>query len=141
MQGAVSPGSTRTLILIGVIYAVTGIVFAWPGNHVRLWRLAAWLVSVAAYGAHIVYEHVRMRAAPVRAAWRVALAAALGGFGLALSANIHSLLVASTDQHRRLVHLALVIWPVITGVPAFLVALVASEVLTRLRWRARTGEY
>lgn len=140
MQGAVNREPVRALILVGVIYAVTGIVFAWPQTHVRVWRLAAWLVSAAAYATHIGYEHFRMRATPGRAAWRVALAVALGAFGLALSATIHSLLVASTDQHRRLVRLALVIWPVITAVPAFLVALAASAMLTRL-WRgARVGE-
>ena len=140
MQGAVNRASTRALILVGVIYAVTGIVFAWPQSHVRVWRLAAWLVSAVAYTAHIGYEHFRMRAAPGRAAWHVALAVALGAFGLALSATTHSLLVSSTSQQRRLVRLALVIWPVITAVPAFLVALAASATLTRL-WRgARAAE-
>ena len=138
MQGAVNRDSTRALILVGAIYAVTGIVFAWPENHVRVWRLAAWLVSAAAFATHIGYEHFRMRATPGRAAWHVALAVALGAFGLAVSATIHSLLVASTVQQRRLVRLALVIWPIITGLPAFLVALAASGMLTRLRWRPRT---
>ena len=80
-----------------------------------------------------------MRSTPGRTARHVALAVALGAFGLALSATIHSLLVASTGQQRRLVRLALVIWPIITGLPAFLVALAASEVLTRLRSSARSG--
>jgi hypothetical protein len=129
--------STRAVILVGVIYAAVGIVFAWPGNHVRVWRLAAWLVSAAAYTTHIGYESLRMRTVPSRAAWRVALAVALGAFGLALSATIHSLVVASTSQHRRLVLLALVIWPLMTGLPAFFVALAASEILVRLPWRGR----
>lgn len=131
MQGAVNRDSTRALIVVGVIYALTGIVFALPESHVRVWRFAAWLVSAAAYATHIGYEHLRARATPGRAAWHVALAVALGAFGLALSATIHSLLVPSTGQSRRLVRLALVIWPIITSLPAFLVALAASEVLTR----------
>ena len=137
MQDAVSTESTRTLTLVGAIYAVTGVAFAWPEHHVRAWRLAAWLVSAAAYFAHIGYEHLRMRAAPGRAALRVASAVALGAFGLALSATVHSLVVATSGQHQRLVRLALVIWPVITAVPAYLVAFAASVMLTRLRWRAR----
>ena len=139
MQGAVNAESRRALIVVGALYAVTGIVFAWPESHVRMWRFAAWLVSAVAYATHIAYEHVRMRSTPGRTARHVALAVALGAFGLALSATIHSLLVASTGQQRRLVRLALVIWPIITGLPAFLVALAASEVLTRLRSSARSG--
>lgn len=130
--------STRTVILVGVFYAVVGVVFAWPENHVRVWRLAAWLVSAAAYATHIGYELFRTRAAPGRAALRVASAVALGAFGLALSATVHSFLVASTGQHRRLVLLALVVWPIMTGLPALLVAIVAGEVLARLPWTART---
>jgi hypothetical protein len=131
--------STRAVVLVGVFYAVIGIVFAWPENHVRVWRLAAWLVSAAAYATHIGYESFRTRATPGGAALRVALAVALGAFGLALSATIHSFLVAATGQHRRLVLLALAIWPIMTGLPAFLVALAASAMLARLRWKARTG--
>lgn len=130
--------STRAVVLVGVFYAVIGVVFAWPEHHVRMWRLAAWLVSAAAYTAHIGYEYFRTRTAPGRAAVRVALAVALGAFGLAVSATIHSLLVASTGQHRRRVLLALAIWPIITGLPAFVVALAATAMLSRLPCTART---
>jgi uncharacterized membrane protein len=135
----VSP-STRVVVLAGVFYAVIGVTFAWPANHVRPWRLAAWLLSAAAYATHIGYEHVRTRSAPGRAALRVASAVALGAFGLALSATFHSLLVAPSDRHRRLVLLALAIWPVMTALPAFVVAFAASELLTRLRWKTRTEQ-
>jgi hypothetical protein len=126
------------VVLVGAFYAAIGVVFAWPENHVRVWRLAAWLVSAAAFAAHIGYESFRTSAAPGRAALRVASAVALGAFGLALSATIHSFVVASTAQHRRLVRLALAIWPIITGLPAFLVALAASAAVARLRRKART---
>jgi hypothetical protein len=131
--------SARAVVLIGAIYAVIGVVFAWPVNHVRVWRLAAWLVSAAAYAAHIGYEHFRVRNAPRRTALHVALAVALGAFGLALAAAIHSLLVVSTSQHRRLLLVALLIWPTMTGLPAFLVALAVSAVLARLPWKARAA--
>ena len=67
----------------------------------------------------------------------LACAVALGAFGLALSATIHSLLVASTGPHRRLVLLALVVWPIMTGLPAFVVALaaIAIEGARRRYWR------
>ena len=127
-------------ILIGVMYAVIGVVFAWPATHVRLWRLAAWLLSGAAYAAHIGYECFGLRNSPRRAALHVASAVAVGAFGLAVGATIHSLSVASTSQHRRLLLIAFVAWPVMTGLPAFLVALGASELLARLPWKARTSQ-
>jgi hypothetical protein len=113
----------------GIGYALVGIVSALPTTHVRAWRLAAWAVSAVGYAAHIAYEHFRLRNSPGSAARHVALAAALGAFGLAVGANIHSLSVGSVNQHRQLLLLSLAIWPVITAVPAFLVALGASGVL------------
>ncbi len=124
--------SAGMVILVGLTYAVVGVVFAWPGTHVQGWRLAAWLVCGAAFAAHIAYEGLRLRNAPARAAWHVALAVALGAFGLAAAANIHSLSVDSTAHQRRLLRISLAIWPVITGLPAFLVALGAGAVLARL---------
>jgi len=38
----------REAVLVGITYALIGIVFAWPVGHMRAWRLAAWLVSAAA---------------------------------------------------------------------------------------------
>jgi hypothetical protein len=124
------------LVAIGVVYSLVGILFAMPTGHVRVWRLAAWGVSAVAFAAHIAYERFRARSPALSGALRVALAVALGAFGLAVGANLHSLSVASsTDQHRRLLLLALAIWPVLTSLPAFLVALAAGGVLTRLRKR------
>ena len=117
------------MVILGVVYAFVGIVFAMPASHVKVWRLAAWVVSAVAYGAHICYERYRLRTAPRLAALHVAFAVALGAFGLAVGANIHSLSVGSTNEHRRLLLLALGLWPIITALPAFLVALVAGWVL------------
>jgi hypothetical protein len=116
---------------VGLGYALVGIVFAVPTSHVRAWRLAAWAVSAVGFAAHIAYERFRLRSPPGSAALHVALAAALGAFGLAVGANIHSLSAGADDRHRLLLLLSLAIWPVITAVPAFLVALVASVVLRR----------
>jgi hypothetical protein len=120
------------VVLVGVGYALVGVVFAVPTTHVRAWRLAAWAVSAVGYAAHIAYERFRLQNSPGSAALHVAFAAALGAFGLAVGANIHSLSTGSADQHRRLLLLSLGIWPVITALPAFLVALGASLVLGRV---------
>src|SRR5947207_7807463 len=117
-----------TAVLLGIGYALVGIVFAVPTTHVRAWRLAAWAVCAVGYAAHIAYERFRLRSSPGSAALHVALAVALGAFGLAVGANIHSLSAESAKQHRQLLLLSLGIWPVMTALPAFLVALAASVV-------------
>jgi hypothetical protein len=121
----------RAALLLGVTYAVVGIVFAVPTTNVQAWRLAAWAVSAIGYAAHIAYESFRLQNSPSSAALHVAFAVVLGAFGLAVGANIHSLLTGSTNQQRQLLLLSLGIWPVITALPAFLVALAISAVLAR----------
>src|SRR5262245_45016127 len=118
--------------IIGVTYALVGILFALPAAHPQMWRLAAWAVSALAFAAHICHESFRLGNSPARAAVHVAFAVALGAFGLAASANIHALHVGTSAQHRLLLMLSLALWPLITAVPAFCVALAASWVLTRV---------
>src|SRR5947208_12226276 len=91
-----------TAVFLGIGYAVVGIVFATPATHVQAWRLAAWAVSAIGYAAHIAYERSRLKNSPGPAALHVAFAVGLGGFGLAVGANIHSLSAGSTNQHRQL---------------------------------------
>jgi hypothetical protein len=120
----------RAALLVGVVYLLIGRLFALPTDHVRVWRLAAWVVSGAVYAAHIGYEHFRLRNSPNVIAWHVALAVAIGALGLAVAGMMYSLSTASVIQLTWL--LALVIWPAVTAVPAFFVALVAGVVLARL---------
>jgi hypothetical protein len=120
----------RAALLVGVVYLLIGRLFALPTDHVRAWRLAAWVVSGAAYAAHIGYEHFRLRNTPRVVALHVALAVAIGATGLAVAGMMYSLSTASVIRPAWL--LALVIWPAVTAVPALLVALVAAVVLARL---------
>jgi hypothetical protein len=122
-----------TAILIGVVYCVVGIAFALPPDHVRVWRLAAWVISAAVYAAHIGFERFRLGNSPRAAAFHTALAVAVGAFGLAVAANIHEGWVASS--YRRSLALALVAWPALTAVPAFVVAWVAAGALARIQRR------
>ena len=121
----------RTAVLLGIGYALVGIAFAVPATHMQAWRLAAWVVSAAGYAAHIAHERFRRQNSPGVAALHVAFAVAVGAFGLAVSANIHSLSTGSTSQHRTLLLLAFGIWPLITALPAFLVAYGTNIVLAR----------
>jgi hypothetical protein len=130
----------RIVLLVGAIYALAGLVFGArageaSSQQIRVaWRLAAWAVSAAAFGVHIAYEHIRVRSAPRPAALRVASAAALGAFALAVAANLHRLQAraAAPDDHAAALGLSLVLWPAITALPAFVVALVAAALLARL---------
>jgi uncharacterized membrane protein YgdD (TMEM256/DUF423 family) len=61
-------------------------------------------------------------------ALHAALAVGLGAFGLAVAATLHA---QRTNHHFPAI--ALVIWPVATALPAFVVALAAAAVLSR--WR------
>jgi len=139
------PANQRWLpvaMLVAIVYPVVGIAFAAlatsPASHqvVVTWRLAAWLVSAAAFVAHLGYEHFRLRSSPPRAAWHVAVAVALGAFLLAVWVIVHGHWGASGRQ-SQFAPLALVVFPVVTGVPAFVVALVAGAILDRMRRRSQ----
>ena len=120
----------RAALLVGVVYFLIGWVFALPANDVQLWRLLAWVVSGGAYAAHIAYEHYRLGSSPKVSASHVALAVAIGAILLALAGMLHSLSNASMIRLTWL--LALVVWPAVTAIPAFLGAYVAGAVLARL---------
>src|SRR6266702_8881867 len=100
----------RTAVLLGIGYALVGIAFAVPATHMQAWRLAAWVVSAIGYAAHIAYERFRLQDSPGSAALHVAFPVALGAFGLAVGANIHSL-ASGSNHHWQLLLLALGIWP------------------------------
>ena len=119
-----------TAIFAGVLYAAVGIIFAAlagaAGSHQMLffWRWSAWVISAVVFAAHIAHEHFRLRNATRPTAWHVSAGVAFGGLALALAANIHDLGSASGYRPRMLI--ALVAWPLLTAVPAFIVALVLA---------------
>ena len=117
-------------VLAGLLYAIVGITFAIPASNGRAWRLAAWAISIVLYMAQVAYEHFALRHSARSTAFHVAAAAALGAFGLAIGANLHSLLARPTEQHPSLLLISLLVWPIITGVPAFLVGLMISGVFS-----------
>jgi len=124
-------------MLFAIVYPVFGITFAFAASQgmVVFWRLAAWLVCAAAFAVHLWYEHARLQSPPSRAALHVSLAVALGAFLLAVWINVHA--YWSTAGHPRpFVPLSLVVFPVVTGVPAFVVALVVASILARARRRS-----
>ena len=116
----------KAVMLFGILYGLVGITFG-P----LMWRLAAWIVSAALFTSHIWYEHTRLCNSPSPLALHVSAAVELGALIIAGAANVHELLTASS--YRSSLALALVAWPALTGVPAFVAALIASWFLARIR--------
>ena len=113
-------------LLAGIAYVVIGRV---PVPAAKVWRLAAWLASGVVFAAHIGYEHYRLRSSSRATALHTALAVAIGGFGLAVWGMMRSWSMGTGITPLWL--FALVAWPAVTAIPAFLVALVIGSVLTR----------
>ena len=126
-------------LLVGALYFLLGVGFAtlasWAAtNSTRvIWNRLGFLISGIVFALHIAYEHFRLRSSPVITAAHVSTAVALGAFALAVNANIHGYLVGSGN--KRLLAIALVAWPAITAIPAFVVALITAAALT-LRQRS-----
>lgn len=131
--------SLRLVILLGAVYVVIGLTSSAlagsAGSHQTLvvWRWLAFLISALVFGAHVAYEHLQVRSSPRIAAWHAAAAVALGAFGLAVAANVHGYLSPTPSRHS--ISVALLAWPLLCGLPAFVVALAASVVLSRARPR------
>lgn len=127
----------RMAVFLAIVYSVVGITVAALVNpsvsgEMHAWRLAAWLVCAAAFAAHLGYEHLRLHSSPSRAALHAAAAVALGAFALAVWVNVHAYWGVSSPR-SPLVLLALVAFPAVTGVPAFVVGFVAVAGLARTR--------
>jgi hypothetical protein len=118
------------VVVLAAAYFVFGIAFAefagWSAsNSMRTtWNRLGFLASAVAFALHIWYEHFRLRMSPLMTASHVSIAVALGAFALAVSANVHGYRVGSGN--KGLLAFALVAWPAITAVPAFVVALAAA---------------
>jgi len=134
--------SLRMVLLLAAAYLLIGIAFAafsdWATtNAMRLmWRRLAWLVSGVGFAAHIAYGHFLLRNSPRTTAMHASIAAGLGAGALAVAANLHEWRAAS--NYRPSIAIALVAWPLLTVVPAFVVAMVAAAVLNR--WGRRPAE-
>ena len=121
------PAWPRAVLAAGLLYLVIGLGTADLARHSGgAWRLVAWAASAVVFLAHIAYERTRLRSLPAAAALHAALAVALGAFGLALAATLRA---AATGNYRGAFALALVAWPVMTGVAAFAAAWVTVTVV------------
>jgi hypothetical protein len=128
------PSARLNIVLPGSVYFIVGVAFgelanwAGSGQGQNRWRLTAWVVSAFVFAAHISYEHFRLRSRATVLALHVALAAAFGAFLLAAAATLHAMRSTPTAPFWFYL-LALVLWPFMTGLPAFIVAFVGAKVL------------
>jgi hypothetical protein len=137
------PIRIRIVLLASAAYIVVGIAtaalagMASSPSGVKAWRLAAWLLSLAIFGVQFAIER-RRRLGRVNVALSVALAVAIGAFVLAVLGPLRS--HWGDPSRLKLALLSLVAWPVLTGIPAFLVALIAGFILDRVTTGARPAQ-
>ena len=127
----VNSSAVVRVLLTGLAYFVIGEAFIFLAGAVTgpariAFRLAAWLISAAIFASHVRYEYARMNNPPGTTAWRAAAAVAFGAFCVALVAYTRSI-VASPEHHSSMVA-TIIAWPLLAGIPAFLVALVATVI-------------
>ena len=125
----------RSALIAALLYVLIGLSTSMlsrsaPSPSIRsVWRLAAWLLSAGTFAAHIIHrarQSVSARSAATLPAAAVALATlVLAGVAVFRQA------MASTLSPSMVI--AFVVWPILTGVPAFLVALAGSAWLRRNR--------
>jgi hypothetical protein len=123
-----------TVVLFAIVYFLVGFAFPNPpgSNPTQFWwRLASWVVCGAVFALHIGLEQLRFRNSPLRTSLHASASVAIGAFALAVAANIHALTAGTGNQ--RLLAMALVIWPILAGLPAFMVAWAVAVGLARMR--------
>jgi len=103
-----------------VIALATSSLARAPSSHALAWRLAAWVTSFVVFTLHTRYERIRLRSSAAKAARHAAAAAGLGAFLVAMVALLRG---GATPEHQGARALALVVFPLATMLPAFLVAL------------------
>jgi xanthine/uracil permease len=127
------------LLMAGVAYFLVGMGTAMlagmasSSGAVKGWRLAAWLLSLGVFCVHFAIERRGDRRALAVAA-RVALAVAIGALLVAAFGPVRT--HWGEPSRLKLAVLSLVAWPLLTGLPAFLVALIGSRVLDYMSARA-----
>lgn len=127
----------KTVIIFAIVYLFIGVGTAIISNPLTnsemqvVWRLASLIASIIIFISHIKYEIINRFNSPRIAAINTSGSVALGAFALAVLANIYALMNASTDNYSLL--LALIIWPIVTGLISFLAAHIMAKFIIRVR--------
>jgi len=132
MADSTSQSWVRTALVVAAVYAIIGFATVAIGQAAgggqsttaQAVRIASWLLSALVFLGHIARESSRSLKATV-AAGRASTAVALATFLLALAATVRQVEAGNT---RPAVLVALLVWPLLTG----LVSLGVGLVLVRL---------
>lgn len=114
----------KGIILFGLIYLVIGILSALITNPMEsngmqaALRLLSLALAISAFIYHIRLELYHANNSVLNAALNAAAATAFGTFSLAVQANIYNLLASGVNKNQ--LPLALIVWPVVTGLSALL---------------------
>jgi hypothetical protein len=144
MKNTDGPRWYNAAIVVGVLYfaitVTTGALaaMAQTGRGLFLWRLSAFVFCGLLFLAHIAYEHFRLHSTAKATACHTSMAVVIGALALAVSANMNDLITGSGYRGRML--LALIIWPILTAVPAFIAALMLSLGCSKLTTRRSASE-
>lgn len=123
----------RAALLAALFYLAAGLLFGELASRTSsgavAYRRAAWLISAAAFFAHVRFERFRLASPPSRAAAHVTWGAAAGASLLAAAALSRA--IATGTGRPVLLALSLILWPLIVALPAFLVALALGHLMRR----------
>jgi uncharacterized membrane protein len=131
----------KRVISFGIIYLVIGILSAFVTNPMEstgmqtALRLLALAFAIAAFVYHIRLNLFHSNQSVLKAAINAAIATAFGTFLLAVLANINSILTEAENKNQM--PLALIIWPVVTGLLAFLSGFVVAKIFSFIRSRRK----
>lgn len=142
MKAHILERSWQRVASIGLVYLGLGVGSAVISNDLEsatvqaALRVGIFLVAVAVF-----YCHLRIELA--RSAWKFSASALITSSALALGTFLLALFAVATSwwDSSRLptsLLLAMLIWPVATGFPAFLCALVLGRVMVGFHWRPKS---
>ena len=132
--------STRDAMLVAILaYVVIGVGGAELAGRAAShggtvgWRLAAWVLSLATFIIHIAWLRIRPRGPLASASMQVAASVAISAFVLAVVGPLRS--HWSQPDVVRVAALSVILWPVLTGIPAFGAAYVVGRAIDHLTRR------
>src|SRR5689334_8334632 len=123
-----------TTVLAGLLYGAIGVGTAALSRTADSsagaigWRYVAWAASAAVFLWHLIAAR-RWRTTPVAAAVQVAIGVALGALLLAVLGPVRA--HWAEPSRSRMILLSVFAWPLLTGLPAFVVAVGAEYFLAR----------
>lgn len=141
MKAGILGGLWQRVASIGLVYSLLGVGSAVLSNDLdsapvqASIRVGIFLVAVGVFFCHLRVELARSAQRPGASALITSTAVALGAFLLA----VYAVSLSWWDSRLPASLLwALLIWPVATGFPAFLAALVLGSVMIRFHRRTKS---